>query len=212
MAGRRSQGWQLVLAGVLLVLAALVGRMLFGAQREVARAALAGDLEGRTRHLRRAMAYYLPGNPWVRQAHDELLALARRADRLGNRPQALAAYRELRSAILALRGLSRPFAATLPEVNRAIARLSSADPRAVPGLRGAAGREALLRRLEHPPAPARGWTVLGLGGFGLWVLGGALLLLRGLRPDLSLVRRRFWPLLALVALGLLLFGVGLANA
>lgn len=199
-------------AGVLLLLAALIARMLFGAQREVAAAAVARDPAERALHLRRAMAYYLPGNPWVRQAHDGLLEQARRARRLGDGRTALQSFRELRSAILALRGATRPYAGSLPEINSAIAELTARDPAAAPSLRTAAGQRRHLARLGHPPAPHRGFVLLALLGFGLWVGGGVLLLLRGLKPDLTLVPRRFWPLAGVIGLGLALFCVGLGAA
>lgn len=206
-----------LLACALLLAAALGARMLAGAQLELSRAQEAqarGDRPARLRHLRRAMAYYVPGNPWVRQAHDELLTLARRARRDGRREAALEAYHELRSAILSLRtaGATRPYAGSLPEINRAIAALTSAHPDAAAALRGEAGRRDLLRRLEAPPGPHRGWAALGLLGFLIWVGGACWMLARGLRRDARVVGRRFWPLLALVLLGLGLFCLGLALA
>jgi len=196
---------RLVLAAVLLVLAALTARMLLSAREELALARGASDLTGRVVHLRRAMAHYLPGNPYVRRAHNELLQLARRTEVAGQRAPALEAYRELRSAILALRGITSPYAETLPEVNRAIVRLQDSGA-------SVALRQADLARLQHPPRPEPLWTAVGLLGFVLWVAGGALLALQGLRPDLTLVPRRFWPLLALVLVGLVLFGVGMGRA
>jgi hypothetical protein len=210
-APRRARARTLLIAALLLIVAALAARMLLGARAELGRAEAAADDE-RVRHLRRAMAYYLPGNPWVRAAHDRLLATARRQRAGGQSAQALASYHVLRSAVLQLRGLTRPYAGSLPEVNRAIAALTSARPDAAAALRGKAGRDKLLRRLEAPPEPHPGWAGLGLFGFLLWVGGACWLLARGLRADASLVRRRFWPLLGLVALGFALFCVGMALA
>jgi hypothetical protein len=203
MARRARGAAALVLAGVLLLLAGLGARMLLAARQELWRAAAAasrGDAEGQRRHLRRAMAHYLPGNPWVRRARDRLLHLARQAEARGRAREALLAWRELRGAILRLRGLTRPFAATLPEANARIAALS------------AGGAPRVLRRLERPPDPHPGWAGLGLVGLALWVGGALLLLYRGLRPDASVVARRFWPLLLVVALGLSLFGLGMGLA
>ncbi len=195
---------------LLLVLALLALRMLLGARAELATAHAArarGDLAGEQRHLRRAFAYYLPANPWLRRAHDELLALAREADRRGERERSLAASLELRSAILSLRGLTRPYAATLPELEERIARLlvREAGASAPPVAR-------LRARLAHPPEPDPLWAGLGLLGFLGWTGAAILLCLRGLRADASLVRRRFWPLLAIVLVGQLLFWAGMARA
>ena len=202
----------LIAAGLLLVLAALTTRMLLGARDELSRAAECTRPEARVRPLRPAMAYYLPGNPWVRQAHDTLLNLCRRARRVGDDALALHAYRELRSAILVLRGITRPYADTLPEANRAIAALAARDPQASRTFRGDAGARRLLTRLEQPPEPHRAWAGLGLFGFLLWIGGAVALFFRGLRPDLTLLGRRFWPLLAVVALGFGLFGLGMGLA
>jgi len=196
---------RLVVAGVLLLCAAVTARMLLGARTELRMADRAADTDARVRHLRRAMAYYLPGNPWVGRAHDRLLALARRAERAGDRALALHAYRELRGAILALRGATSPYGDTLPAVNTAIAILSAKDHRA----REAA---AALSRLGAPPDPHPAWAALGLAGFLLWVGAALSLLFQGLRPDLTTVPRRFWPLLGVVALGLGLFAAGMGMA
>ena len=207
----RARARTLLIAALLLIVAALAARMLLGARAELTRAAAAKSAEVRVRHLRRAMAYYLPGNPWVRSAHDRLLAAARKQRAAGQREQALRSYHELRSAILQLRGLTRPYAATLPEVNEAIATLAAAHPEAAPALRSKAGQDKLLRRLEAPPEPSPGWAALGLLGLVLWVGGAAWLLARGLRADAARTRR-FWPLVGLVALGLCLFCVGMGLA
>jgi hypothetical protein len=155
-----------ILAAVLLLLAGLAARMLLGARLEVQRARAAADkrdTEARLRHLRRAMAYYLPGNPWVREAHDRLLLAARDARARGDHAAALDAYRELRSAILRLRGSTRPYAETLPEVNRSIAALTSARAGAAPPARGTADAPPARGTADAPPArgtadapPARG--------------------------------------------------------
>ncbi len=212
--GRRARA-AIVVGAALLCAAALSGRMLLGARGELAAATAAagrGDHDGEVRHLRRAMACYLPGSPWVRRAHDGLLLAAAAAEARGERAAALGALHELRSAILALRGLTRPYAETLPGLSRRIAALSARDPEAAAALRTPAGAEALRARLDQPPEPRPLWAGLALVGFLGWVGGAALLLARGLRPDGSRVRGRFALLCGVVALGLALFGVGLALA
>ena len=201
----------LLVAAVLLVLAGLCARMLLGARQQVAaaaRAGAAGDHRSQVRHLRRAMAYYLPGNPWVGEAHDRLLELARQAATRGHRPRALHRFRELRSAILRLRGAFQPYASTLPEVNRALASLSSGYAHGLSSADPARWRQ----RLAQAPEPHLGATMLALAGFCLWVGGAVLLLLRGLRPDATVIWRRLWPLALCVAAGLGLFCAGLAAA
>jgi hypothetical protein len=205
----------MVLAGILLVLAGLTARMVLGARDELRRARTAreqGEVPAQIRNLRRAMAYYLPGNPWTRLAKDELLATARSTRKRGERALALNAYRELRSAILALRGITQPYSETLPEVNRAIAELTSQSSEASPKLLTPSGRQALLERLNRPEEPDPAWAGLGLAGFLLWVIASFLLLLRGLRPEIRIVPARFWPLLGVVAAGQCLFWLGMAYA
>jgi hypothetical protein len=212
---RPPRGATLVLAGGLLVLSGVAARMLLGARAELRTAAAAagrGDLEAEVRHLRRAMAYYLPGNPWVLHARDALLQAAERAAGNGDAAMAADAFEQLRSAILNLRGISHPFSDTLREVNRRLAELRSHDPEAAAALRTPAGREGLRLRLERPPEPDPLWAGLGVGGFFLWVTGALLLFYVGLRPDATRVGGRFWPLLGVVAGGMLLFCLGMAWA
>jgi hypothetical protein len=206
---------RLLLAGSLLILAGLTARMLIGSYRQIAaahEAAEEGAVEAQVRHLRRAMSYYVPGNPWVRQGRDELLTLARQAERQDNDELALHAYRELRSAVLALRGLTTPHGEVLGEVNRAIARLSGAVKGGAPALATPEGQQALERKLADPPAPRFWWAALGIAGLVLWIAAGFTLLLGALRPDATIISCRFWPLAGLVALGLVTFYAGMALA
>jgi hypothetical protein len=210
MDARPRRARALVGGALLLVLAVLSGRMLLGARGELALAAAAraqGDRDGELRHLRRAFAYYLPANPWLRRAHDQLLALSREADRQGERATALTASLELRGAILGLRGLNRPFAGTLPELDARIARLLGSEG----GVRGPSV-ERLRERLGRPPEPDPLWAGLGLLGFGAWTAAAFLLCAFAIHADASLERRRFWPLLLVVLGGQLLFWAGMARA
>lgn len=205
-----------LLVGSLACVVGLLGtRMLLGARSELhaaEQAARRGDGAARVRHLRRSMAYYLPGNPFVRRAGQALLEEARQAEAAGQPERALAILHELRSAILSLRGLTRPLAGDLPEINRRIAELSAARPDAARALRSPVGAQALLRRLERPPEPHPLWAGLGLLGFLIYGGAGLLLCFAGLQPDAARLRYRFWPLLGAVLLGLLLFGLGMGLA
>jgi len=194
------RGWSLVLAGVLLLLATATARMwlLSGEELELA-AATGEDVEARARHLRRAMAHYFPGNPRVARACHELLTLASRQEQAGERAAAARTWQELRSAILALRGVGQPFAEELEQANTRLAELNVGG--------------TTLARLQNPASdPSPGWAALAILGFLLWVGGAVALMLRGLKPDLKLVPARFWPLLLVVLVGWGLFAVGLALA
>jgi hypothetical protein len=208
-----SRPWFALVGIFLVTLAALSSRMLLGARAEVRLADEAkGDKEAEARHLRRAMANYSPGNPWVREAATRLWRLALEAEARGQTDEALDALHQLRSAILSLRGSTRPFAELLPEVNRHLAELQAAHPRAAVKLRTTQGRSELLRRLNHPPEPHPLWAALGLIGFALWVSGAFATIYFSLRPDVSIISRRFFPLVGVIALGLVLFCLGLAYA
>ncbi len=197
-----ARGGTLVAAGVLLLLAGLTARMLLLAQEEAALAHAAagrGDAEAQARHLRRAMAHYLPGNPWVSRSCKELAQLAAIQEEKGGRAAALTSWRELRSAIMVLRtGFYQPFASELAAANARIAAITGGAPP--------------LERLNRPPDPSPAWAALALAGFALWVGGAVLMLLRGLKPDLGLIGRLFWPLLGIVVVGWILFALGLAQA
>jgi hypothetical protein len=212
---RRSSRRGLVLGVLLLLLAVLAARLLLGARKELVSAKVAeasGDRESQTRHLRRAMAYYLPGNPWVRQARDELLAIARRAEAAGDQATARDALLGLRSSILSLRGLFHPYAESLREVNVRLARLMTLPPERAKELETKDGQARLLERLEQPPEPRPFWAGLGLFGFFLWTLGALTLILRALRPDASILWQRFWPLAGVIVIGLVLFCWGMSRA
>ncbi|MFH1130813.1 MAG: hypothetical protein V1754_05720 [Pseudomonadota bacterium] len=204
-----------VIAGFFLVLASLTARMLLGARTQLMNAKLAssqGDVEAAILHLRRAMAFYLPGNPWVSTAHEHLLKIARQAEKKGQPELALNAWRQLRSAILSLRGITTPFSESLPEINGRIATLAVKESTAAKFLKEPLGEKNLFSRLAEPPDPTPGWTVLGLFGFVIWVIGSFLLLLRGLHPDAKLIHFPFWACLAMVTCGLVLFCLGMGFA
>jgi hypothetical protein len=211
-----SSRWPLAAAIVILLPAALAGRMILGAQRELQLAEQAQRLsaghERQVRHLQRAMAYYFPGSPWVAEAHDRLLALARTLEREQQNGAALEAYRQLRGAILSLRSTFTPYESSLPEIGQRIAALSARDPHAAKVLQGAAGQRLFAARLATVPEPHRGLVALGLGGFAIWIGGGVILFWRGVRPDGSWIGRRAWlPLfLALLGFAAFLLGMGLA--
>ena len=201
--------------GLVLVLALLGARMLLGARANLLAAEEScgrRDLVTCSRLLRRAMAYYLPGNPWVGRAAERLRAEASAAEARGERTLALHAWQELRSAVVVTRGLTQPFGALLAESAARIAALQALDPEAAPHLRTPSGRAALVTRLAHPPEPRPLFVVLGLLGFLLFSGGGFALCFRGLRPDATPRPRRFVPLLGAVLLGLGLFALGMGLA
>lgn len=203
------------LAALGLVFALLVGRMLHGARSELERARAAGsrgDGERARLHLRRALAYYLPGNPWVEQAATELQRQAEREQRAGNSAAALESWRALRGALLQLRGSYQPYAERLAAIDDQVALLSAAQADAAPAWRNADGHQRLRARLAVPRDPRPLGVAAALLGFVLWIGGTFALLLVGLTPRLEWVPGRGRRLVLAVALGLVLFCGGLALA
>lgn len=205
----------IVLGALALLTALLMGRMLYGARSQLQQARSAGSTGRRDLqviHLRRAMAYYAPGNPWVNQAARQLAGLAREAEAAGQRDEALEIWRALRSAILGLRGPGQPYANRLPTINDRIAQLTGQQARVATRLTTPAGAKALRSRLAHPEEPHQGWTALALLGLVLWIGASLLLIFGGCTSQAHVVPRRFWILLSLVAFSLTLLWSGLARA
>lgn len=205
-----------LVSGALLAVCAVLGaRLSLAARAELQQASALerrGDERGAVDHLRRAMAHYFPANPWVRRAGQRLVVLATRAEQRGEPATALRAWRALRSAVLALRAVNRPYAELRARAEEHIARLAADAPRAAAGMRGGRGRARLRRQLRRPLEPDPGWTAVALAGWAIWTGGGIGMLLAGLRRDLSLRRRRFAALALVVAIGFALFGLGLVHA
>ncbi|MBW2732308.1 MAG: hypothetical protein JRH20_07920 [Deltaproteobacteria bacterium] len=192
----------LLLAAALLLGAVLMGRMLYSAHEELdaADSAIArGDDEAVDRHLRRAMAHYAPGNIWVATAARRLLNRAKEAERLGKSELALQRYHALHSALLSLRPF-QPLGDLSPRVQRRISALTAnhqTEPSTGP---------------MQPEQPHPGWTLVGLMGF-LFGIGSVFALIAfGFNPDLTLLRGRFWALLAATGGGLCLFCLGMVMA
>jgi hypothetical protein len=163
---------------------------------------------------RRAARWYAPLAPHVADAYDRMEALARAADEEGDRALALDAWRAIRSSVLATRSFYTPFADRLAAANDRIATLMAAEEQragAEPGDE-AARRELHLGLLERDDSPSIPWTLLALAGFAAWVGGGFWLARRGVTADDRLDRRTATRAAVLIALGLLLWMLGLYRA
>lgn len=201
----------LALATLLMIGSALLGRMLYSAREELTaaeEAAARGDHEATDRHLRRAIAHYAPGNVWVSSAAKRLLQRAELAESQGKRALALRRYRDLRSALLAL----RPFSLSDVSLSQLEARMATLS-RAPPQPKDDQAVEAAPRQTPlSAPQPNPGWTLVGLMGFLLWIGSAFALIAFGFNPDLTLLRGRFWGILVAVICGLGLFALGMAMA
>ena len=186
--------------------------MYLGARWHYRAAQRSNEVLSQARLLRRGMAYYFPGNPWVSRCKHKLLSIANTQRAAARRNSELAVLRQLRSAIIALRGISQPFAADLPAINQRIVTLIGERSDSAEKLRTAGGATELLRRMNEPPQPKLGWTLAALVAFSLW-LGGLLGLLRfGLSPQLKRSQSRVWPWVGLAVAGAIVCVLGLGLA
>ncbi|MGN6108287.1 MAG: hypothetical protein ACTHU0_24485 [Kofleriaceae bacterium] len=181
------------------------------------RAALAkGDAALAAKHPAEAIAawqtaarWYLPGAPHVDEAYGRLVELAEASK--ADRPQALAAWRAVRTAALATRSLWTPHADQLAAANAAIAQLSADDPEGslISGDTNAARRTWHAARLARDPRPAAAAIALAIAGIAGWLIGLGWLVRRGIDDAGRLVRRRAWIGLAIAVAGFVGWAAGL---
>jgi hypothetical protein len=162
--------------------------------------------DDRLRDLGRAARLYTPGNPYARRALDALAGEGRAGG-----DNALTAWREVRSAILATRSFYTPHAGLLDEANREIARLTAA---AEPDSRGSLAERTAWHaaRLAHDDAPSIPWTLVALLGLAAWIAGAVGFLRRGVDEQDRLRKKPALITALTVAAGLILFFLGLARA
>lgn len=207
-------GWILRAAKIALVVGLVVGavtaRVVVAGEREVAlsTAALrAGDPHEAAIHARRAAGYYAPGAPHVRVAYERLIALAVKAESVGDKATALFAWQGVRTAAIETRWIVTPHAGDLERANAAIARLQAAEERPL-GTRTepvkVIERDALaaLTRDETPHVP---WVVALVAGFLAWTIGAAWLVRRGVTSTGQVVWSRTYAAIALTAAGALVW-------
>jgi hypothetical protein len=158
-----------ILAGiVVLLLAPLVVRTAVDGRLELGRAdaaAQAGDLEAEIRHLGRAARFRLPLAQHDDRALARLRELALAAEAAEDFPSALAAWRELRSALIGTRVIDVAEPERLAEANAAIVELMVGEARAS-GQPSA--RERWAEELEQDLQP-RGRSLLAALCFAIWL-------------------------------------------
>lgn len=123
-----------VVVGVIgLLLAPLLVRTYFDGRAELGRAeaaSTAGDVDAEIRHLGRAARFRLPLAQHDELALDRLQELARSAESAGEIATALAAWRELRSALIGTRTIDVREPERLREANAAIVELMVVEAQA----------------------------------------------------------------------------------
>jgi hypothetical protein len=198
-----------VRAGALVaVLLAIVAARVVWSSRGEWRAAAAATGDEELAHLGRAARLYAPGNPYARRAVDKLATIGRE-----DPARALAAWREVRSAILATRSFYTPHRALLDEANGQIAELM-AQSEVAAGSQHAIERARAWQatRLAQDEAPSVAWTLVALAGLAAWIGCALGLFLRGVGDDDRLKPRAALAWAAGVAVGLAMFFLGLARA
>lgn len=211
---RTTLAWILRIAKIALVagvlIAAVSARVVIAGEREIAlsTAALrAGDPHDAALHARRAAGYYAPGAPHVRVAYERLIALATKAESLGDRTTALFAWQGVRTAAIETRWIVTPHAADLETANAAIARLQAAQDRP-PGTRTdppATIERAALAALAQDEAPHVPWVIALVAGFLAWTLGAILIVRRAVTSTGQIVWSKTTSPIALTAAGILLW-------
>jgi hypothetical protein len=211
---RTTLAWALRIAKIALVvgvvIAAVSVRVVVAGEREIAlsTAALrAGDPHDAALHARRAAGSYAPGAPHVRVAYERLLALAAKAEGVGDRETALFAWRGVRTAALETRWVVTPHQDDLERANAAIARLEAAQARP-PGTRtdpAATIERAELAALTLDEAPHVPWVIALVAGFLAWTLGAAFVVRRGVTSTGQLVWQNTRTPLAIAAAGVVVW-------
>jgi hypothetical protein len=213
-----------IVAGCLLVLFCLgvvVTRAVWEGRSALAagdQALAAGDADEAIARWRRAARWYVPAAPHVGEALDRLEELGAQAAERGDVDLALAAWRGVYGAIKATRSFYTPHGERLEPAMRAISDLMARQEAVMQGAAGAAAPDAEARAAWHyallarDEAPAVGWTVLALLGFALWIGGGLTFALRGVSAEDRLVPRPAAAAGIMVAVGLLVWMLGLYMA
>jgi hypothetical protein len=120
----------------------------------------------------------------------------------------------VRSSIKATRSFYTPHAHRLDRANRRIAALMAIQegPRADPEATEAERAQWHYDLLDRDEAPSVAWSIIALLGFGMWLGGGLLFALRGVSAEDALVPRMAAASGVLVAVGLVIWMLGLYKA
>ncbi len=174
----------------------------------------AGDPHEAVALYRRAARWYVPLAPHVGRAYDQLEIIAQQAEQSGDTDLALAAWRGVRSSIKATRSFFTPQEHRLDRANKRIAALMAQieGPEADPGKSQQQREQWHYDLLDRDEAPSVFWSIVALLGFGMWLGGGVLFAVRGVSREDDLVPRMAAASGILVAVGLVVWMLGLYKA
>lgn len=199
------------------IVAAVTARVIVAGEREIAlstEALRAGDPHDAALHARRAAGYYAPGAPHVRVAYERLIALATKAESVGDKATALFAWQGVRTAAVETRWVVTPHEADLERANAAIARLQAAEERPL-GTRAEPAKvieRDALAALSRDEAPRVPWVIVLVAGFLAWTIGAALLVRRGVTSTGQIVWSRTGAAIAITAAGVLAWLIAIWRA
>ena len=138
-----------------------------------------------------AARWYLPFAPHVDEAYDRLREVARTR-------KSAAAWRSIRSAARATRGLGQPHAEDLAEADAALLALATVDPARAPAGGDPAKFSAWFgEQLAKDARPGAGSAALAIAGIAAWLVGMVLA-----------IRRPGWRHAAISAGGLAAWALG----
>jgi len=202
-----------VALGLLALLLLMNLRAVLEARAQLARAEpalAAGDLPRAVSHLRLAARWDAPGNVYAQRALASLESLARDAEQRGDLALALRAYRALHAALHASRGIQIREPELLARADARIAALMAREP-APPRDAGLSAQQRAQRYLAllQLKAPRTLGVLLACGGFFVWVLAFAALILRGLDDEGRIVKAVARPSFLCLVFGWVAFAVGL---
>ena len=211
LAGRSRLSWGIVVSAVVLVICLRVVISGSSALEEGEAAVSSGDELGATVLLRESLSWYMPLASWREPAAEALWSLYERQASRGDLEAAVRTLSAIRSGVISGQGLFRHDGELLERVHDVLpglmarweASAAKQDGRDEPGL--LADREAYFARLlAREVRPDRGWGLLAVLGFAVWM--GAAFVAAGRGAG-----ERLRPLIAsAVGLALFLIGVGYA--
>ncbi|MBZ0272361.1 hypothetical protein K8I61_10010 [bacterium] len=185
---------KILMAGavVLAALAMIVARVAVGGAVELREARAhqqAGDITEAIWAYDRALHWYLPGSPTVRASVDALRTIARDAEASGDPETALWAWRVMRSAMYAARGLVQPGRDVIGEANVEIARLVGEKVGAGDPQKNAEAREMEMAILTREVGPNTAWSLVATLAFFGWIGLAVLFIFRAFGPKDAFFRR-----------------------